>query len=179
MRKQTKWNLGGGKGPLINIWFAAGWCFRLYLKYIMFAGTSLHSCWYKAQRESDYGNSNRVFIYLCICVHACAYVYTHIHSHTHRHTKLVKVILKILFALIFTGTGNHFYTKGLRWQQQVLMKIFQERSLETYQHLQSVHKHTLTSECLSYNQKETQLSAGTDSVTIRDKRHFTFRIFFF
>lgn len=46
-----------------------------------------------------------------------------------------------------------------------MMKIFQERSLETYQHLQSVHKHMLTSECFSYNQEETQTYAGTDSVT--------------
>lgn len=46
-----------------------------------------------------------VYVYVCMCV----LTYIHVHAHIHTHDpELVKIVLKIFFALIFTGTGNHF-----------------------------------------------------------------------
>jgi len=46
-----------------------------------------------------------LYIYVYVCMRELTYV--HVYTHTH-NCERVKTILKIFFALIFTGTGNHF-----------------------------------------------------------------------
>lgn len=108
--------------------------------------------------------------YLYIYVYVCMCVLTNMHRHTHKHTHTTPDWLRWYsrFSLLPFSKGLATISKRKGWSGSSkfdMMKIFQERSLETYQTLHRVHKHMLTSECFSCDQKETQTSAGTDAVT--------------
>lgn len=177
VRNQIKWNLGGGKGPLINIWFAAGWCFRLYLKYIMFMTPPCTVAGIKPSERVTMATAiGYLYIYVCVCLQI--YPYTLICT----HTTLNWLRWSSRISLLSFSQEQVAISKQKGWggsSKFCMMKIFQEKPRKPI-NIYSVYTNTCSLQnALAITKKKPKCLQAQIQFHHQNKQYFIFTIFFF